>query len=101
LNPADVQAFRVVAYFHDPAAAVTDPATYTAIPANRILTRWGTEAFTPFASDGAATLFQTSVFSNRHGEKQNLLELKIDNAMMASLPDGSYQGTLYLEVRHY
>ena len=101
LNPAEVQAFRVVAYFQDSGAALTNPTTSTALPATKLLTRWGTSAFAPFASDATASLFHTSVFENRRGEKQDSLELKIDDAMATSLPNGSYEGTLYLEVRHY
>jgi len=102
LNPAEVPGFRLVAYYQDAGAALTDPATSTALPAATLRTRWGQGAFVPFASDATATLFQTSVLpAVRRGEKQDVLELKIDDALVPSLPDGSYQGTLFLEVRHY
>jgi hypothetical protein len=102
LNPAEVQGFRVVAYYQDAGAALTDVATSAALPAAALRTRWGQGAYLPFASDATATLFQTSVLPTvRRGEKQDVLELKIDDALVPLLPDGSYQGTLYLEVRHY
>jgi len=102
LNPAEVQGFRVVAYYQNAGAALTDAATSTALPAASLRTRWGQGSFIPFASDATATLFQTSILPTvRRGDKQDVLELKIDDALVPSLPDGSYQGTLFLEARHY
>jgi hypothetical protein len=102
LDPREVPAFRVVAYFQNNQAALVEPASATAIPATHLISRWGQGEFLSFTSDATVTLFRTTILPGlRRGKKQNLLELKIADYAAASLPDGSYQGVLYLEVRHY
>ena len=66
------------------------------------MSRWGEGQFLPFAGDATLTLFRTTILPElRRGQKQDSLELKIADGVAVSLPDGSYQGVLYLEVRHY
>lgn len=102
LDPREVPAFRVVAYFQNSQAALLEPESSTTISASELVSRWGEGQFTPFTSDATLTLFRTTILPDlRHGQNQGALELKIADGVAASLPDGSYQGVLYLEVRHY
>lgn len=102
LNPIDVPGFRVVAYFADPKTAVLDPSHGTALDATQLLVRWGPGNFLSFASDASPTLFRTSVLSGpRRGNLRQTLALKIADNALPTLPDGDYEGVLYLEVQHY
>lgn len=103
LDPRDVPGFGVVAYFRDPQAALVDSDTDTSVPAGYVMARWGSGQFHPFqASDASLTVFHTTVLPElRHGNESQNLELKIADNATASLPNGEYQGVLYLEVRNY
>jgi hypothetical protein len=102
LNPAEIPAFRVVAYFSNPQAALMQTDSAQVLPAHQLLSRWGRGDFLPFASDSTLTLFRTTILPGmRRGLKDDLLELKIADYALPALAEGSYQGMLYLEVRYY
>jgi len=103
LNPSETPGFRVVAYFHDSQAALTDMPSSTSVPTKDVMARWGDSLFRSFDEAGTSlTLFQTTVLPDlRRGQKSQTLQLKIADDALSSLPDGIYQGTLYLEVRNY
>ena len=109
LNPAEVHAFEVVAYFADPGAALRDAATGVAIPSAYVLGRIGQGGYRPFAESnyagpagGSLSLFRTAIVPGAsRGQRQDLLEIKVDEALLPGLPENSYRGTLYLEARHY
>ncbi len=102
LDPREVPAFRVVAYFQNSQSALVEPSSAAAVPASSLISRWGQGEFMPFSSDNTVTLFRTTILpAIRRGEKNDVLELRIADPAASSLPDGSYQGVLVLEVRHY
>jgi len=101
LDPREIPGFGVFAYFRDAHAALVEPSTASTITADNILARWGENQFQPFQS-GDVTLFHTAVLPElRRGTESRTLELKIADQTAAALPDGEYQGVLYLEVRNY
>lgn len=103
LDPRETPGFRVMAYFRDPGSALVDPVGATSVPASDVLARWGHTPFQPLdANDSAFTLFRTSVLPDRRrGNESQILELKIADPAVITLPDGAYQGVLYLEVRNF
>jgi hypothetical protein len=104
LDPRETPAFSVAAFFREPNAALLNTVTATVIPAENISARWGDQnQFVPFQrTDGTVVLFHTAVLPDLRRDTQSRnLELKIDDIVAAGLPDGDYQGVLYLEVRNY
>jgi hypothetical protein len=103
LDPREVPAFGVIAYFRNPSAALTDSSNGTPLPAEAILAKWGNASFGRFNQvDGSLPIFHTAVTPNdRRGALSQPLELKISDEAVSSLSNGDYQGVLYLEVRNY
>jgi hypothetical protein len=103
LDPRETPAFGVTAYFRDPHAALSDKVGGNTVSAGQVLAKWGTPSFSPFSDvDGRVQIFDTAVLpGRRRGQRSENLELKIAEDTLASLPDGDYQGVLYLEVRNY
>ena len=102
VDPREIPAFRVVATVRNGNAAMKDVSTTTAIPAADLESRWGDKEFVSFDLAATLTLFEMTVEpEHRQGEKQGLLELKVADRAISSLPDGSYQGVLDIEVRNY
>ncbi len=109
LNPMEVRGFEVIGYFATPESALVNAVTDTAVPAAYIQGRWESDRFQRFneihqvGSPGASLrLYSQSISPGRsRGARSGLLELQIDPGLSAELPDGSYRGVLYIEVRHY
>jgi len=103
LNPVETQGFRVVAYFNAPRTALTDFDSGASVAANQVVARWGEASFQPFqTSDSRLTIFSMSVLGEQRRARQSqTLQVKIADDAVGALPDGDYQGTLYLEVQNY
>lgn len=102
LDPRETPGFGVVAYFRSSDAALMESDSATAVPAGNILARWGEAQFRPFRGDATLTLFHTAVLPDmRRGTTSQTLQLKIADNLVAALPNGEYQGVLYLEVQNY
>jgi hypothetical protein len=103
LDPSETPGFGVVAYFRNSNAALQEPESATAIPASSVMARWGQTRFQSFKSgDATLTLFRTAVLPDaRRGTTSQTLQLRIADDLVPTLPNGEYQGALYLEVRNY
>ena len=103
LDPRETPGFGVQAYFLDSGSALVNPSSATRVPAADLVARWGQGSFQPFSSgDAKVELFRTSVLPElRHGNESRTLELRISDPVLSNLPDGQYQGVLYLEVKNY
>lgn len=103
LDPRETTGFRVVAYFNSPGAALTDFESGISVAATSIVARWGEGSFLPFQhNDSRVSIFSTSVLGDlRRAKQSQTLQVKIADETLAFLPDGDYQGTLYLEVQNY
>jgi hypothetical protein len=102
VDPQEIPAFRVVASFHDANAALLEPWTSTVIRAGDLECRWGPREYQRFGADASITLFSATVPPEvRQGEQHHGLQMKIADDRLPSLPDGSYEGVLIIEVRQY
>jgi hypothetical protein len=112
VDPRRTAGVALVAYFGQPARALTGP---TAIPAAAVLGRvptGGPKSFTPFTGDaiavgsvlagatgGTLVLFTQAISdANAVGGRSDNLQVRIDLTGAPELPAGSYTGTLNLLV---
>jgi hypothetical protein len=91
LDPRETQSFRVLARFVGEGELL----------ASAVQARMEGGEFRDFPmKNGQSVLFNVAISArNRQGREQRMMELKIDNAVAASLADGVYRGRLSLEVR--
>ncbi len=109
LDPREVQGFEVVSYFANPRAALVNDAATGTIPADRVLGRWGNEAFRPFKEINAIgpagsslRLFGKSIsHGDSRGSRDDILNVSIDSEYAATISEGKYTGVLYVEFRYY
>src|SRR5579883_955879 len=108
VNPNEVREFEVVAYFANPAQALTAPGAQI-IASRYVLGSVNGNTYARFdqtnrigPASGSLRLLGAGIsHQNARGSVDQLLQVKLDNTELAGFPAAHYSGVLQIEARYY